>query len=196
MGMAMQAAVTDAQVVHLIPACQRGEAMAIEQLYDLYADRVYRYLCARLGDGEAAADLTTEVFLRVIEHVERFRLNGDRPAASFSAWLYRIAANLVTDHHRAQRRHPTVNVDEELELPAREPSLQHIVEQREEARRLAGALETLTEDQRLVVIGKFAEGLSNLQIASMLGKPEGAVESLQHRALGALGRVLGRREVR
>jgi RNA polymerase sigma-70 factor, ECF subfamily len=194
--MVIHAAVTDAQVVNLIPACQRGEAMAIEQLYDLYADRVYRYLHARVGDGEAAADLTTEVFLRVIEHVGRFRLNRDRPAASFSAWLYRIAANLVTDHRRAQRRHPTVDLDDELELPAHEPDPQRAVERREEARRLADALEALTEDQRLVVIGKFAEEMSNLQIAALLGKTEGAVESLQHRALRALGRMLGRRELR
>ncbi len=187
----MQPAITDEQIAHLIPACQRGEAGAIEQLYDLYADRIYRYLLARTGDADAASDLSTEVFLRVLEHVGRFRLNGDRPAASFSAWLYRVAGNLVSDHRRKQRRQPGVALDEQLELSSEAPDPLSVAVKREEAARLSGALDRLTEDQRQALIARYTEGMSNRQIALWLRKTEGAVEALQHRALRTLGRILG-----
>jgi RNA polymerase sigma-70 factor, ECF subfamily len=186
----MQTAITDGQIIQLLPACQRGESAAIEQLYELYADRIYRYILARTGDAEAAADMTTDVFLRLLKHAGGLRLDAKHPAASFSAWLYRVAANTVTDFRRKQSRRPTIALDEDLALASGEPDLVSTAVKREEAIRLAGALDTLTEDQRQVVIGKFTEGLSNRQIASRLGKTEGAVEALQHRALRALGRLL------
>ena len=100
--MAMQTPITDNTVISLIPRCQRGDQAAVEELYTLYADRIYRYLLARVGDGDLAADLTTEVFVRMIGRLAGFRLNAERPAASFSAWLYRVAANLAADHHRGR----------------------------------------------------------------------------------------------
>jgi len=177
----------------LLPRCQRGETAAVEELYDLYADRLYRYLLARVGDQDVAADLTTELFIRVIGRIGGYRLDSRRPAASFSAWLYRIAANLATDHYRAQRRRPQVSLETEKgwSLPAPNPGPQHLVEQHETVTRLAAALNRLSEVQRLVVIAKFGEDMSNAQIARWLGKTEGAVKSLQHRALQTLGRLLG-----
>ena len=109
----MYAAIDDTQVLNLIPACQRGDAGAIEGLYDLYADRIYHYVLARTGDVSAAEDLTAEVFLRVIQHVQRFKLDRTRPSSSVSAWLYRIAANLVTDFHRLRQRRPTVSIEDD-----------------------------------------------------------------------------------
>ena len=103
----MYTAISDTQVLTLIPACQRGDAGAVEGLYDLYADRIYHYVLARTGDVSAAEDLTADVFLRVIQHVHRFKLDTARPSASVSAWLYRIAANLVADYHRVRQRRPT-----------------------------------------------------------------------------------------
>ncbi len=88
----MQPAITDEQILSLLPRCQAGEEPRVEALYDLYADRLYRYLLARVGDRDAAADLTTELFLRVIRVYGRVPAeSATRPAASFSAWLYRIA---------------------------------------------------------------------------------------------------------
>lgn len=190
----MQPAITDEQIMSLLPGCQRGETAAVEALYELYADRLYRYMLARVGDADAATDLTTELFVRVIKHIGRFRLNTKRPAASFSAWLYRIAANLVADHHRQQRRLPEIALQEELRLPAREISPQRMVEHHEALARLSRAMEALSEEQRLVIMGKFGEEMSNAQVAQWLGKTEGAVKSLQHRALQALGRLLGTEE--
>lgn len=191
----MQPAITDEQVLALLPACQLGESAATEMLYDLYADRLYRYFLARVGDVDAAADLTTELFVRMLKHVRRFKINQRRPAASFSAWLYRIAANLVTDHRRRAGRFSTVDFSEELQLAANEAGPHKYVEQRELLARLGQALEGLSEDQRLVILGKFGEGMTNAEVAAFLGKTEGAVKSLQHRALQALGRLLGAREL-
>ncbi len=191
----MLAAIPDEQILMLIPACQQGDPGALEVVYDLYADRLYRYLVARTGDPEAAADLTTELFLRLIKNISRFRLNRQRPAASFSAWLYRIAANLAADHHRARCRRSEASLDEQLQLTAPEASAPHeMAERREAAVQLAKALEHLGEEQRLVLIGKFVEEMSNVEIAEWVGKSEGAVKSLQHRALGALARLLRKGE--
>ncbi len=190
--MALQPALTDDQITPLVLACRRGEAAAAEALYEFYVDRIYRYLLARTGDPHTAEDLTGELFVRMIEHIGRFKINPDRPAASFSAWLYRIAGNLAADHHRRGMR-----FSEEIPAATRatdpEPSV--VAERRETAAQLAAALEHLTEEQRLVVIGKFAEGMSNREMAGMLGKSEGAVESMQHRALRRLGSLLRREKM-
>ena len=187
----MYTAISDTQVLTLIPACQRGDAGAVEGLYDLYADRIYHYVLARTGDVSASEDVTADVFLRVIQHVHRFKLDTTRPSASVSAWLYRIAANLVADHHRARQRRPTVNIEEDVPLVSAAPDPLQQADRREALERLSGALEKLTEDQRLVILCKFGEDMSNAQAADCLGKTEGAIEALQHRALRTLCRLLG-----
>jgi RNA polymerase sigma-70 factor, ECF subfamily len=187
----MQPAITDEQITSLLPRCQCGEAAAVEALYDLYADRLYRYMLARVGDPEVAADLSTELFVRVIRHMSSFKLNERRPAASFSAWLYRIAANLITDHHRQVKRAAQVSLSEDLRLTDGQPGPQHLAEQREVFARLQRAMQGLSEEQRLVILAKFGEDMSNAEVAAWLGKSEGAVKSLQHRALQALSRLLG-----
>ena len=187
----MQPAITDEQITSLLPACQRGESAAVEMLYDLYADRLYRYILTRVGEPDIAADLTTELFVRVIRHIAGFRINERRPAASFSAWIYRIAANLVNDHHRQVRRAPEMSLTEDLRLSSKDTSPQRQAEQRELFSRLGRAIETLSEEQRLVILAKFGEDMTNAEVAAWLGKSEGAVKSLQHRALQALSRLLG-----
>jgi RNA polymerase sigma-70 factor, ECF subfamily len=187
----MYAAIDDAQVLSVIAACHRGDAGSVARLYDLYADRIYSYLLARTGDFQVAEELTADVFLRVVQHVRRFKLDATRPAASVSAWLYRIAANLVADYHRMRQRRPQVSIEEEAPFVSDAPDPWQQAERRETLERLSGALEKLTEDQRLVVVAKFGEGMSNAQTADWLGKSEGAVEALQHRALRTLCRLLG-----
>ena len=188
--MAMQPVITDDLVVTLVIGCQRGETAAIEQLYDLYADRLYRYLLVRVGDSDTAADLTTELFLRVIKSIGAFRLNRDRPAATVSAWLYRIAANLAAEHYRTQKRVPWLGLDDSQASSATDPGPQALAEQKEELAQLAQAVGELSEEQRLVITGKFVETMSNAEIATWLGKTEGAVKSLQHRALRSLARLM------
>jgi RNA polymerase sigma-70 factor (ECF subfamily) len=187
--MPLQTTITDQQIIPLLKGCQRGEAAAAEAIYDLYADRMYRYFLAHTGDAHTAEDLTGELFLRMIEHIGRFRVNAARPGASFSAWMYRIAANLTTDHHRRSRRYVDAPEDEELVGPGA-PDPAQAAERREAMAALSGAMQQLTEEQRLVLIARFGEGLSNREVAELLGKNEGSVESMQHRALRRLGGLL------
>lgn len=163
---------------------------AVEQVYDLYADRLFRYLVARTGDADAAADLTTEVFLRVIKSVKGFQLDPVHPAATFGGWLYRIAGNLAGEHFRAQQRVSWLSLEDVEDRPARDPDVQETAERSEELSALARALAGLSEEQRLVVSAKFVENMSNADIAAMMGKSEGAVKSLQHRALRSLARLM------
>lgn len=185
----MQPRLTDEQILALVPRCQRGEPAAVEAIYDLYSDRLYRYLLTRLGDPDAAADLTTEVFVRMIQHIASFRLSRKDPANVFSGWLYRIAANLVTDYYRSSKWQQ-VELPDELAAPVNGPDPYQRAERRETAQQLGAALNQLSEDQRLVIIGRFADELSTAEVAAWLGKSEGAVKSLQHRALRTLGRLL------
>jgi RNA polymerase sigma-70 factor, ECF subfamily len=188
--MPMLPAIADDLIVALVTGCQRRETGAVEQLYELYADRLYRYLLARTGDADTAADLTTEVFMCVIKSIGAFRLNRERPAATVGAWLYRIAANLAGEHHRSQKRVAWQSLDETEASPAGGPDPQELAEQREELAALAQAMAGLNEEQRSVLTGKFVETMSNAEIAAWLGKSEGAVKSLQHRALRSLARLM------
>lgn len=190
----MHPPIDDQQIIATVTACQRGETGAIEQLYDLYADRLYRYVLSRVADSDLAADLTTELFLAVIEHVGRFRLPESHAAASFSAWLYRIAGNLVAGHFRKQGRYAWTSLEEQDSRPDHATEPLHVVEGREELAELAQAMAALSEDQRLVVSARYIEAMSNAEIAATLGKSEGAVKSLQHRALRSLARALNRRQ--
>lgn len=182
--------ITDEVIISLVPRCQRGDAGALEAIYDLYADRIYRYILARAGDPETAADLTEELFVRTIQALGRFRFNEGRAAASFSAWLYQIAANLVHDYYRDHRRHHEVTLagSERATGPGGDPLAE--VEHQETLARLAQAMAHLTEEQRLVIVAKYGEEMSNAQVAQWLGKTEGAIKALQHRALRTLGRLL------
>jgi RNA polymerase sigma-70 factor, ECF subfamily len=192
--MAMYPPVTDAQITALLAGSRAGETEVVERLYDLYADRLHTYLTTRVGDPDLAADLTTDAFLRVIRYLPAFRLNAKRPAASFSAWMYRIADTVAANHWRSLgRRPPACSLDEALHAdvgarPGRS------LEDAEHAADLARALAELSEEQRLVIVGKFIEEMSNADIAAWLGKTEGAVKSLQYRALQTLKRVLSNRK--
>jgi RNA polymerase sigma-70 factor (ECF subfamily) len=190
MSNAMLPAITDEQIASLLPKCKQGDANALEALYELFADRIFRYLVARSGEPELAAELANEVFVRVMGSLGRFTLNQDRPAASFSAWIYRISANLLADHYRRGRRLAIVPAEEREMGQAHVPGPQGGAEQAEALRALATAMGRLSEEQRLVIVGRFGEGMSSAEMAAWLGKSEGAVKALQHRALHALGRLL------
>jgi RNA polymerase sigma-70 factor, ECF subfamily len=170
-----------ANVRALVERAQGGDRGALEELYLLYFDRIYSYLHVSVGNRHDAEDLTTQTFLRMLEAIGRFRWQ----AAPFSAWLFRIAHNLAMDHFRARRR---VQSEEEVpevpgaeELSAEDQALDSIGQ--------AGMLELierLSAEQRQVLTLKFLFGFANAEVAGILGKTEGAVKSLQHRALASL----------
>jgi RNA polymerase sigma-70 factor (ECF subfamily) len=186
----MQDVCGNAEMIALISAAQRGDPEAYDQFYSLYADKLFRYLYLRLGERESAEDLMGEVFVRVIRMLPRYRINSTRPVAAFSAWLYRIAANLLTDHHRRQRFRRHADVADQSHLAAADPSPHQCAEATEAATDVWAAVHQLSAEQQTVVLYRFAEQYSLAEAADLMGKSTGAVKALQHRALANLRRLL------
>jgi RNA polymerase sigma-70 factor, ECF subfamily len=171
------------RVRDLVDRAQRGERSALEDLYLLYFDRIYSYLHMSVGSRHDAEDLTTQTFLRMLEAIGRFEWRS----APFSAWLFRIAHNLAMDHFRATRRwQPEEEISEAVlgeETSAEEQALASLGDTS-----MLKLIERLSPDQRQVLTLKFVFRFSNSETASILDKTDGAVKSLQHRALASLQR--------
>jgi len=172
--------------IRLIQRAKKGDPAAFAEIYDRHQPAIYRYIFYRVGDAATAEDLTSEVFVRLVERIDRFTYRG-RPLL---AWLYTIARNLVADHHRRAGRPSPLPLDERLTASAADP--EEALARRLTQQRLIAAIAYLTEDQRQVLLLRFVEGLDNETVARMLGKSVGAVKALQHRALAALRRILER----
>jgi RNA polymerase sigma-70 factor (ECF subfamily) len=161
------------------------DPVILGQIYDEYFGRIYAYIYHRIGDARVAEDLAADVFLRMLESVKAEK--GWQ--TSLTGWLYRIAHNLVIDHYRRQSKRDGPSLDERLVAAAESTSLR--IETLLTQEQLRTAIQTLTEEQQQVVVLKFVEDLSNAEVAEILGKTEGAIKALQHRALVTLRRVLG-----
>ncbi len=192
----MQDVCTDAEMVALLERAQRGDPSAYDRLYDLYADKLFRYLYARLAEREAAEDLTAELFVRLVQTLPRFRVNAARPVVAFSAWLYRIADNLLADYRRRQRFRRHEQLDGYRDLPAVRPDPLQQTVIAERSRRIAAAIAGLGEEQQRVIIYRFLEGYSLTEAAELMGKTIASIKALQHRALVHLRQVLTPEESR
>jgi RNA polymerase sigma-70 factor (ECF subfamily) len=175
--------------LELIQRAKAGDPDAFAELYDRHQPTIYRYISFRVGSAAVAEDLTSEVFVRLVEKIDQFTYRG-RPLL---AWLYTIAYNLVADHHRRKGRAEMLPLDEHLVADAPDPEKAAGLTLKQQ--RLGAAMEQLTEGQRQVILLKFFEGLDNKTVAQILGKTVGAVKSLQHRGLGALERIFERNDV-
>jgi RNA polymerase sigma-70 factor (ECF subfamily) len=163
-------------------AAQRDRA-AFDSLYRRYVEPIYSYAFYMLGDHHDAEDATERTFLSALTAIDRFRDDG----ATFRAWLFRIAHNAIANALRARRRRratPLESAPEPVD-PAADPV--GLVARAEERRRLRAAVGTLPVERRQVVILRFVDGLSAREIGLILGRSEGAVRVLLHRALRDLG---------
>jgi len=172
----------------LLNRAREYDQAAIAEIYDRYSLRIYNYIYHRLGNAHLAEDLTANVFLRMLEAIRSSRAWQ----TSFSGWLYRIAHNLVVDYFRAGQQDEVPL--EEWPIPSREHPAD-IAERSLTQQRLRSAVGQLTGEQNLVITLKFLEGMSNAEVARVLGKSEGAVKSLQFRALASLRRMIGGEEL-
>ncbi len=159
---------------------------AFAPLYDRYADPVYRYCFRRLGTREAAADATSQTFVKALTALPRYR------AGSFRAWLFTIAANVVADIHRRDR--PTTRLDSAEQVLAsfadRSPTPEDQVIATEEEQSVERLLGQLTPEQRRIVELRLA-GLKGVEVAEVLGLSVTAVRSSQFRAYARLRRLMG-----
>jgi RNA polymerase sigma-70 factor (ECF subfamily) len=167
----------------LLHRVQQFDTEALAQVYDHYYDRIYRYIYGYLGQADAAEDLTANVFFRLLNAVQ-----GDKsPRKNLSAWLYRVAHNLVVDKFR---RMPPEELELAEWLESDQPGPAQTVEQTIQLERVRVALRHLTEAQQQVILLKFMMGMDSREIAAVLGKSSGAVDALQHRALRSLRKTL------
>jgi RNA polymerase sigma-70 factor (ECF subfamily) len=176
-------------VRELVERGQRGDRDALEELYLIHFDRIYSYLHVSVGNRHDAEDLTTQTFLKMLEKIGSFKWRS----APFSAWLFRIAHNLAMDHFRARRRwQPEEEVPEppgEAE-PSAELTAMHTIG-RESMLKL---IDRLSPEQQQVLTLKFVFNLPNAEVAAILDKTEGAIKSLQHRALVSLQKQIAQQE--
>ena len=171
----------------LVERAQGGDREALEELYLLHFDRIYSYLHMSVGSRHDAEDLTTQTFVKMLESIGRFRWQS----VPFSAWLFRIAHNLAMDHFRSKRRwQPEEEVPEPAgveETSAEDQALASIGDAS-----LLDLIARLSPEQQQVLTLKFVFRFSNGEAAAILGKTEGAVKSLQHRALSSLQKHVSR----
>lgn len=181
----------------LLKRAQAYEEQAIAELYDHYAPRIYSYLYRRVHDEQLAEDLTSDVFVRVLQALQSEQFWH----TSFQAWLYRIAHNQVVDYYRQQTRQQEqmyqVPLEDQPEATGVEnviadPSADVDAEQdvRELACGLEAALSRLTPDQQQVLVLRFGEQMKTQEVAAIMNKTNGAIEALQHRALATLRRMI------
>lgn len=171
----------------LVRRAQGRDAEALAELYERYFDRIYGYIAVRVRDQKEAEDLAEQVFLKVMESICSFQWRG----VPFSAWLFRIARNLVIDYVRKMEQRRALSLDETTVRGEFDPAAW--LEEKATFEQLGEALGRLTRAQREVISMRFAGGLSTDQVAQVMGKSPGAVKALQHSALVSLRKSLGQR---
>ena len=160
----------------------QGDQEAFGLLYERYVGRIFNYVYYRTGNHHDAEDLTARVFFRAIRSIGSYQDRG----LPLSAWLYRIAHNLVANWHRDRSRRPEILLDEGL-LPFHETEHpEAVLLKNEEQERLLRIIQKLPSERQQLLILKFVEHLSNAEIGQIIGRTEGAVKSLYHRTLLSL----------
>jgi len=160
----------------------RGDHEAFGVLYERYVSRIYSYIYYRTGNQHDAEDLTARVFFRALRHVENYKDRG----LPLSAWLYRIAHNLVANWHRDNSRRKEVPLDEIILVRHGGDHPEVVLIENEEKENLLAIIRQLPADRQQLIILKFVEHLSNAEIGQVMGRSEGAVKSLYHRTLLSL----------
>ena len=168
--------------IQLIQDAGNGDNEAFGILYERYVRKIYNYIYYRTGNVNEAEDLTAKVFHRAFRHIKTYNQRG----VPFSAWLYRIAHNLVANWYRDRSRKKEVSLDEQLPSSFQFDFPESALEKSQESEKLIKALRRLPPERQQLVILKFVEGLSNMEIGLIMRKSEGAIKSLYHRTLESL----------
>lgn len=176
----------DTEIQALVARAKGGDREAFGELYERLAPKVYGYLYYQTeGTAAVVEDLTEEVFLKVLERLDRYEDRG----LPFVAWVYRVAHNHLIDYYRARPHQGAVSIDDCYDLA--ETTAERWLDTTLTHTELQKALQRLTEDQRNVLVLRFLQGMNILQTARALNKTEDAIKKLQARGLMALRRALG-----
>ena len=160
----------------------KKDPAAFGLLYERYVTKIYNYVYYRTGNHHDAEDLTSRVFYRALMHVEVYTDRG----VPFSAWLYRIAHNLVANWHRDRSRRPEVDLEDVVLVGPPRERPEQVAESNEKRAWLLSAIRLLPTERQELLILKFVEQLSNVEIGQIMGRSEGAIKSLYHRTLLSL----------
>ena len=168
----------------LIQNATAGDANAFGRLYDMHVDRVYRHIYYRIGNVVDTEDLTQQVFLQAWQAIRRYK----KTSSPFLAWLIRISHNLVVDFYRSKKDH--INLKHDLRDEDQESNPEQLTEVRFGQARIRAAIMQLPSEQQQVILMRFIEDFPFADIASSLGKSEGAIRVILHRALKKLRGIL------
>lgn len=156
-------------------------------LYERYVERIHRYVYYRTGSDVDAEDLTARTFMKAWEHIG----NYDDRGLPFSAWLYRIAHNLVANWHRDRNRRQIISLEDLGQWQINEDGPELRAAMAEDRAMLQQAVSRLPADRQELLVLKFVDRLSNAEIGGIMGRSEGAVKSLYHRTLLSLREEIG-----
>lgn len=174
------------QIWTLVRLAQGGDTHAFGDIYDQYVDTVYRYVYHRIGDPSQAEDFTSETFLRALRRLDTVSYRG----RDLGAWLITIARNIVYDHVKSSRYRLEV-VTGELDDTARvQEGPEHAVLDRMDSQRLLSCVRQLGSEQQECIVLRFFQDMSVAETAQIMGKNDGAIKALQHRAVRRLAALL------
>jgi RNA polymerase sigma-70 factor (ECF subfamily) len=171
----------------LVTAAQGGDGEAFGQLYDRYADTVFRFIYFRVNDRALAEDFTSETFLRALRRISTISYQG----RDIGAWFVTIARNIILDHIKSARNRLEITTADTVEGDQREPSPEAAVLDLLTSERLMAAVSRLGDEQRECVMLRFIQGFSVSETAAVMGKNDGAIKALQHRAVRKLAELVG-----
>lgn len=174
----------EALITDLVKKSADGDFKAYGKLYELYLDRIYRYVFYQVKDKMTAEDVTEEIFLKAWHAIGSYRGKGQ----SFSAWLYRIAHNHIIDDFRTKREFVSLDLEALLAVADPDAGAEKLLTQEE----VSELVSCLPPQQKQIITLKFIEGLDNPEIAEVTGKSQGAIRIMQMRALATLRRRLTR----
>ncbi len=177
---------SEQEVESLVDLARNGDGEAFGRIYDVFADRIYRHIYYRTGNGEDARDLTQEVFAKAWQVLPKYKKTG----TPFLGWLFTISHNRVIDYYRTKKDH--AYLDNEIELPAGGISPEEYAESSFTQQQIRRAILQLPEEQQQVVIMTFIEGYGYSEVAAALNKSEGNVRVMVHRALKKMQETLKR----
>jgi len=166
----------------ILTRAANGDGEAFGALYERYVGRIYNYIYYRTGNAHDAEDLTARVFYRAMRHISNYNDRG----LPISAWLYRIAHNLVANWHRDNSRRKEIPLEESVHGRFDSSHPEYDLLKLEERDRLIHVIRRLSAERQQLLILKFVDHMSNAEIGQIMGRSEGAVKSLYHRTLLAL----------
>lgn len=174
------------QTWRLVERAQQGDGEAFGKLYDRYVDTVYRFIYFRVNDRALAEDFTSETFLRALRRIATVNYQG----RDIGAWFVTIARNIILDHLKSARNRLEITTDDTPERRDREPSPEDAVVDLLTSERLMAAVRQLGDEQRECVMLRFIQGFSVTETAAVMGKNDGAIKALQHRAVRKLAEMV------